>query len=67
VCELFTSADPRVSHRLDVMDMRKCVEILVPQLDRVPPPVLTENPIQPFSAQRNIVTLSWDPAEKWAK
>jgi hypothetical protein len=29
--------------------------------------VPTENPIQPFSAQRNIVTLSWDPEEKWAK
>ena len=28
------------------------------------PPVRTENPIQPFSAQRNIVTLSWDPEEK---
>jgi hypothetical protein len=25
--------------------------------------VPTENPIQPFSAQRNIVTLSWDPEE----
>ena len=23
----------------------------------------TENPIQPFSAQRNIVTLSWGPEE----
>jgi hypothetical protein len=29
--------------------------------------VPTENPIQPFSAQRNIATLSWDSEEKWAK
>ena len=37
-------------------------------LSRQPlPTVPTENPIQPFSAPRNIVTLSWDPEEKWAK
>ena len=40
VCTLFTDpSDPaNLSTRLDVMDMRKCVEILAPQLDRVPPP-----------------------------
>ncbi len=51
VCELFTSADPRVSHRLDLMDMRRCVEVLSAYLDRVPPPApptFPDDPMEPL-------------------
>ena len=48
VCTLFTSDDPRVSQKLDLMDMRKCVEIHSPQLDRVPPPAPPTFPDEPM-------------------
>jgi hypothetical protein len=38
VCELFTSNDPRISHRLDVKDMVAAATIPAPTLDTVPPP-----------------------------
>ena len=38
VCELFTSDDKRISHRLDLNDMVTAATILSAYLDRVPPP-----------------------------
>ena len=38
VCELFTSDDPRISHRLDLNDMVTAATILSAYLDRVPKP-----------------------------
>ena len=38
VCELFTSDDERISHRLDLNDMVTAATILSAYLDRVPPP-----------------------------
>jgi hypothetical protein len=38
VCELFTSDDPRISHKLDLADMVTAVRALSATLDRVRPP-----------------------------
>jgi hypothetical protein len=38
VCELFTSDDERISHRLDLNDMKNAATILSATLDRVPKP-----------------------------